>query len=994
MASSFDSRPPAGRLRLVSCLLLGLIWAGGNAAISAEPATRTPLWIAAEPPRFAATPVAEPKPQRLVKRFSALGPIRSARLRIAADFCRASVSLNGRTTVLIEPFSPLVELDVSPLMRTGENEWAIELDDFCGPAAVCAGLRIDIGQPEPITCVTDSTWAAEPGSVVSFGPIADELWGVNNRPPTIDAFDNYEQWRQATNAAAVSSPGEFWVAPGFEITLLRAAQPDEGSWVSLAFDPRGRLTIAREDQGLLRMTLADDRRSISQVEIINSDLLECRGLLYAHDALYANANNSKGLYRLRSTNGNDRFDEVKLLREFPGGVGHGRNDLALGPDGLIYSIHGDAVDVPTAAITDRTSPFREARRGQKTSEGYLVRTDKDGQHWELLCGGLRNPYGIAFNPAGDAFTYDADAEFDMGTPWYRPTRVVQLLSGADFGWRGITGQWPPYYPDQPDAGPPMFDIGKGSPTAVAFGAGSKFPSPYRDALFILDWAYGRVLAVHHFPRGGGYRASAETFLKGRPLNVTDLAFGPDGAMYLTTGGRKTQAALYRVAYVGPEIAGQPLSQHEQHCRDHATAAREWRQGLEAFHGPANPAAIETVWPHLDSADPVIRHAARIAVECQPVDQWRERVLAEPRTMALLEALLALARSGGDAPYDRIAQRFIELDLASLTESQLLTLLRIYSLCLDNAPAAAAERGAKIASQLSPLFDSAGRSPSVLGPAATGDDLQRELASLLVRVNAPGIVEKIAAALLLGNAQEDQLQALLVLRNVKDGWTPEARRAYFTVLNATAGFVGGDGMPRFLASLREEAMATLSEVEKAALADVLQPPTITEPDIALSRPAVKAWTIDDFRTALADPGQIGDAKRGATVFQDALCVRCHRVGARGPAVGPDLTHVGSRFSRQDILDSILTPAKAVAENYRNVQILTTDGRVLVGRVLNEGDYRSEMLKLAVDPLRPSQVVQISKRDIERYQLSETSPMPTGLLDGFTEAEIIDLLVFLK
>ncbi len=80
---------------------------------------------------------------------------------------------------------------------------------------------------------------------------------------------------------------------------------------------------------------------------INEDLQECRGLLYAYDALYANANNSKGLYRLRDTDGDDRFDEVRLLREFPGGVGHGRNDLALGTDGLIYSIHGDSVDVPT-----------------------------------------------------------------------------------------------------------------------------------------------------------------------------------------------------------------------------------------------------------------------------------------------------------------------------------------------------------------------------------------------------------------------------------------------------------------------------------------------------------------------------------------------------------------------------------------------------------------------------------------------------------------------
>ena len=79
---------------------------------------------------------------------------------------------------------------------------------------------------------------------------------------------------------------------------------------------------------------------------MNDTLLECRGLLWAYDSLYANANNSKGLYRLRDTDGDDQFDEVKLLKATPGDVGHGRNDLALGPDGMIYSIHGDDVRLP------------------------------------------------------------------------------------------------------------------------------------------------------------------------------------------------------------------------------------------------------------------------------------------------------------------------------------------------------------------------------------------------------------------------------------------------------------------------------------------------------------------------------------------------------------------------------------------------------------------------------------------------------------------------
>ena len=124
---------------------------------------------------------------------------------------------------------------------------------------------------------------------------------------------DYEQWRLAQKSGAVADPKTVTTLPGFKIDVVHVARPEEGSWISLAFDPRGRMVIGREDKGLLRLTLAADRRTVSQVETIEDTLLECRGLLFAHDSLYVHANNSKGLYRLRDTNGDDKFDDVRLL---------------------------------------------------------------------------------------------------------------------------------------------------------------------------------------------------------------------------------------------------------------------------------------------------------------------------------------------------------------------------------------------------------------------------------------------------------------------------------------------------------------------------------------------------------------------------------------------------------------------------------------------------------------------------------------------------------
>ena len=187
------------------------------------------------------------------------------------------------------------------------------------------------------------------------------------------------------------------------------------------------------------------------------------------------------------------------MQTFEGDVGHGRNQLTLGPDGKIYAIFGDAVFEPSEAQS-AVPAIKDPIAAEQARSGFVARTDTDGQNWEVLVRGLRNPFGLDFNSNGDLFTYDADAEYDMGSPWYRPTRVNHLLTGGDYGWRRVTGQWPPYFPDRPDTPQPTLDIGKGSPTAVEFGQGDRFPEPYRDALFVLDWAYGRILAVHWEPR--------------------------------------------------------------------------------------------------------------------------------------------------------------------------------------------------------------------------------------------------------------------------------------------------------------------------------------------------------------------------------------------------------------------------------------------------------------------------------------------------------------
>ena len=263
-----------------------------------------------------------------------------------------------------------------------------------------------------------------------------------------------------------------------------------------------------------------------------------------------------------------------------------------------------------------------------------------------------------------------------------------------------------------------------------------------------------------------------------------------------------------------------------------------------------------------------------------------------------------------------------------------------------------------------------------GASGSNAESRPRIALTLGAITATGngdgsVVELLATTLLTSRVQEDRLQGLLALRNHRHGWTIALRRLYFATLHEAQGFVGGQGMPTFLDKLRTDAVKTLSENERSTLEEWISPPeSLADEPLPEPRPKVRAWTKGDLTALVGNDPLPGDPQRGAAVFRAALSNRCHRAGLTGPAVGPDLTYVARRFTRGDMLDSILKPSQVVAENYRNVQIVTESGKSYVGRLLTEGDFRSEKLRISVDPLRPGNFVELDKKEI-----AETETMTT-------------------
>ena len=90
------------------------------------------------------------------------------------------------------------------------------------------------------------------------------------------------------------------------------------------------------------------------------------------------------------------------------------------------------------------------------------------------------------------------------------------------------------------------------------------------------------------------------------------------------------------------------------------------------------------------------------------------------------------------------------------------------------------------------------------------------------------------------------------------------------------------------------------------------------------------------TCESDAGKFGDPVHGRAAYTKAQCVQCHQFGNHGESIGPTLSGIARRFSKREILESILYPAHMVSDQYASKKVLTLDGRVLIGMVSQRND----------------------------------------------------------
>ena len=939
----------------------------------------------------------------------------------AAGDNEATVWLKGTKILVADDWKRPQKADVTNLVGGGPISLAVLGRNANGPAGVLVALDLTYPDGSQKRVVSDDSWKAAPDQTGPDG----WAWTGNAYPAAADwktAADlgpaGAAPWGAVKYGDALPTPtatpaDELTIADGYAVELLYSVPKEEqGSWVALTADPKGRLIVSDQYGKLYRVTpppvppanapqadapQADGSPSEIEVEPVDVSVGMAQGLLYAFDALYVMVNDggNSGLYRVTDADGDDRFDAAELLQKLDGSGEHGPHAVREGADGRLWVVAGNHTKLP-AGYDEAASPVGNYAEdlllprnpdgnghatGRMAPGGWVGSCEPDGTDWRVHASGFRNPYDIAFNADGELFTFDADMEWDTGTPWYRPTRLNHVVSGGEYGWRYGTGKWPAYYADSVGA---VVDLGLGSPTGIEFAAGSNFPD--QQALFLADWTHGRVFEATLSPEGASYRGRFRTFLSGRPLPVTDLAVNPhDGALYLTTGGRRTQSGLYRIRYTGASRADAPSSPSAVN-----EVARRTRRMLERGH-VGEPVDLAALWPHLGSADRSIRYAARRALERHAPEAWRDRFAHETRPNAVIQAAVALARTGGQFDRSLLFDRLNGLQFARLTGEQLLDAARAYQLAfirLGGHPTGAeAEALAAKLAAIAPHPEEA---------------VNREVVRLLTYLaatpptppSARGVVSLGMDRLAAASTQADQMFYPFVLRNLTgetDLWTRDQYETYFGWLNrAEATGRGGNSFKKFVAQIRADAVGNLPAEKRAELKAVIEAPAPpTDAVEATTRQFVANWQTPDF----PDPNAAvtgRDLARGRRAYAAAKCARCHRFDGEGGSTGPDLTGVGGRFDARYLLEAVLEPDKVISDQYRSEVILTDSGRVYNGRVTAEEDGR---ITVRTDPFGGATVDLPLDEVLERIP-SATSEMPGGLVNALEREEILDLIAYLR
>ena len=259
------------------------------------------------------------------------------------------------------------------------------------------------------------------------------------------------------------------------------------------------------------------------------------------------------------------------------------------------------------------------------------------------------------------------------------------------------------------------------------------------------------------------------------------------------------------------------------------------------------------------------------------------------------------------------------------------------------------------------------------------DQQGELVEL---TQAEDAEEALAAIGLIGRSGGMKAAELLLSIVTSDSIAADRRIA---AIAALSGHVKGQSQMLELVKTK-----ALSDDLEFAAANLL----LSSDDDSIATEARKYLTLPETADSeplppLAELGRRrGDARAGAGVFrQQGTCSQCHQIHGEGKVVGPDLSEIGSKLSREAMLVAILDPSAAISHSFETYVLLTEDGTAITGLLISQTD--------AEITLRTNEGIDrtVDREEVELFEKKSKSMMPQDLQRLMTADQLVDLVEYL-
>lgn len=831
---------------------------------------------------------------------------------------------------------------------------------------------------------------------------------------------------------------------------LFAIEPLIQTPIGMTFDPKGQLIVIEshthfrpkdwkgpEHDQIVRLKDSNGDGLADQREVILDDTVMTMDIATHPDgSIYLSTRNE--ILRLRDVDGDGKYEKVdrKLVwLETEGRYPHnGLSGLAFDSRGGLYFGMGENLGAAYTIIGSDGEQFKDQGEG-----GNIWHVDANGKKLRRVATGFWNPFGVCVDGEGNIFATDNDPD---SSP---PCRLHHIIEGGDYGYQfryGRSGLHPfiSWNGELPGTLPMLAGTGEAPCDVISYapGASSKFvglDEKWQGTLLVASWVDHRIESYRLTPKDGTFQSKLTLLAEGgQDFRPVAFAVAPDGSLYVSDWVKRDyelhgKGRVWRIAakqpsalaaspvkpyskdpdselreriLTGPapsdEEAGQWLAQTKPYLLN-AALWRMAREGEQLRGYVSRSIASGTVTP-------AVLLAARRALEHEGVGmndiaaQLISRALVDPDATVSLLALkwvsdqrLVPFRSQvqerlkdsnlNAANYYAAITTLARLDSADATEAQLVKQLR-----QDIADESLTAARRKLALEILPDRDRNVTAKEVMSVFTSASSSEKEwFVHYLGTLHDPARLEALKKIALEGSSPS----AVRVAAMLHVEWQPsDATFLCALVTDDKADDVLRAGAAQALQNLPlgDEDKARLARVDNVQLAMPLAR-VLGKRFVPITRPDftnVAVWKSYVERV----PGE-PDVANGRRVFMSPKlggCAVCHRAEGIGGIAGPNLSTIGRAAEDSYLLESLLQPSRNVAPQFEAFMLNTADGQGRIAfRLIERGNVHTY-----VDIT--GKTFDVNIKDIIARVPMPVSIMPEGLVNKMTDAEVRDLVAYLK